>query len=392
MRSHRAHEDDLLPAAKGGLRLRPAVDQAALSDVLIAHRPDLMSQGALAYLQRHAGNTAVASLLSTRRALNRRVVQRCTSEGLCGPCAEEQLAQQPETAGGGGEKRKGEPVADDQVKTKGEPAADDQVKTAAAGPASSAVEALGGVPVAFTSTVLAEEPTGEMRTKTKPCRPPGGKIDTRMPQGRSTNAQIGAMSACTWGITAPDDLVVTTTTCEDGAGNWTLRVMGVTSRVRTFSRLLAGQSEATTARSTSANFCAQAHELDVLGTCAGGWYMLAAVKAHERVHVNEWKTSFPTDWPAVKATIEGLTVPKSGATASQKAATAALRSLPAFTNAMSTGATNFPTFWAIPDPNANTDAAERAIVDPRITAICNKARSKKWGPAACAECSARGIV
>jgi hypothetical protein len=200
------------------------------------------------------------------------------------------------------------------------------------------------------------------------------------------------MGSCTWGITVPDHLVVTTKTCEDGLGNWTLRVMGVRAGVRTFSRLLAGVTKPTVASSNAANFCTRAHELDVLGVCPGTVYMLAAVKAHERVHIQEWKTSFPTDWPAVKAAIEGLTVPTSGATATQRAATAALRAQPGFTNAMRPDATNFPTFWGIADPNANTDAAERAIVDPRITAICNRAKSRGFGPGACAECSARGIV
>jgi hypothetical protein len=393
MRSPTVQEIDVLVPTRSTRRVESAVSDP-IGGRVVHRRPDLLSPSELRHLQRSAGNVAVASLLAAGRQPGRPAIQRCCSgAAMCGPCAEENVtAQEQSPTGAPGGKHKGEPVADDQIKTKGEPVADDGIKTARAEPTGGAVEYVDGVPIAFTTAISAGEPAGELAAKTKKCPPAGGKIQTVFPQARSTGAQIGAMGACTWGITAPDDLVVTTRTCEDGAGNWTLRVQGVTSRIRTFSQLLAGQAEATTASSTSGNFCPQVHELDVLGTCAGAWYMLSAVRAHERVHVQEWKTSFPADWPAVKATLEGLTVPKAGATAAQKAATAALRALPAFTSALRTNAVNFPTFWAIPDPNPSTNAAERAVVDPRITAICNKAKTKKWNPGACAECSARGFV
>ena len=173
-----------------------------------------------------------------------------------------------------------------------------------------------------------------------------------------------------------------------------MRVKKVTSKIRKFSRLLAGQREPTTGNTSSARFCPQVTQLNSLGTCAGKWYMLKAVKAHEKVHVKEWKDSFPTDWPAVKTKIEGIDVAATGATKSKKKATKSMRNSATFKNAIKTGsaAGNFPTFWAIADPNANTNAAERTVVNPRIKQICKRAKKKKWTPGACPVCVAKGIT
>lgn len=210
---------------------------------------------------------------------------------------------------------------------------------------------------------------------------------------RSTAAQIAAMSPCTWGITSPDPLRVSTSTCRAGA-NWHLRVTKVRSIIRTFSRQLAGQREPTVGNSTAANFCTQVTELNNLGSCAGSWYMLAAVRAHEAVHVTEWRTSMGSDWPAQKAVIEGLSAPAAGATKSRNAATRFMRTSAAFNNAIQTSnaSGNYPAFWGIPDPNPQTDAAERMIVTPRIRQLCVHARSRGWAPGGCPVCSSLGIT
>jgi hypothetical protein len=210
----------------------------------------------------------------------------------------------------------------------------------------------------------------------------------------STAAQQGAMAACTWGITAPDPLVVQTNVCRDGPV-WRLRVTSVSSAIRTFSRHVAGEREPTVGNSTAASFCPQVTDLDALGNCPGGnWYMLAAVRAHEAVHVDEWRTSMGTDWPAQQAIIEGLTVPRAGATATWRAAYHAMRGTVAFRNAIRTnrGSGNYPAFWGIPDPNGNTNAAERVVVAPRIRQLCVNARSRGWAPGACPVCVANGIA
>jgi hypothetical protein len=209
---------------------------------------------------------------------------------------------------------------------------------------------------------------------------------------RSTPAQIAAMSASTWGITAPDPLKVATLTCKAGPV-WRLRVTGIVSDIRTFSRQLAGQVAPTAANSTAANFCGQVTDLDTLGVAGPGhFYLLNAVKAHEAVHVQEWVTSMGSNWPAQKAIIEGLNVPASGATATKAAARAAMRSSAAFRSALQTNVANYPAFWGIPDPNAQTNAAERVVVTPQIRHLCVNARNRGWGPGACPVCRNLGIV
>ncbi len=210
----------------------------------------------------------------------------------------------------------------------------------------------------------------------------------------STAAQIAAMGACTWGITAPDNLGIRTRTCMDGA-NWRLVITQVNSVIRTHSRLLPGQAEPVPdVNTTAANFCNQVTELDALGDCAGAWYMIRAVRAHEDVHIDEWRDNFNIDWAPLETAIEALTVPAAGATADRAAATTSLRGTAVFTNALDTSNAggNFPTFWGIPDPNANTDAAERAIVNPRIRWICRQARWQGWNPAGCPICVTIGIT
>ena len=230
---------------------------------------------------------------------------------------------------------------------------------------------------------------GDMKSK---C-PAAAASPSSFSLGPRDAADIATWSACKWGGTRPDPLQIDTDCCEDG-GNWHLVVKKVRSKVATHSRHLSGQSEATVASSTSANFCTQVGDLDALGKCPGSWYMLSAVKAHEAVHNSEWKSSFPTDWPALETNIEGLSVPASGATKTKAAAEAQMRSNATFTKALDTsnGGGNFPTFWAIADPNASTDAAEHAIVDPRVEAICKKAKKEGWSPVGCAVCSAKGIT
>jgi len=210
----------------------------------------------------------------------------------------------------------------------------------------------------------------------------------------STAAQIAAMGACTWGITAPDPLGIGTVTCRDGA-NWRLVVTRVNSVIRSHSRLLPGQAEPVPGVNTTAtNFCLQTTELDNLGDCPGAWYMIRAVRAHEDVHVDEWRNNFTTDWTPLETAIEALTVPAAGATADKAAATAAIRGTAVFTNARDTsnGGGNFPVFWGIADPNANTNAAERTVIAPRIRWICKYAKAQGWGPAACPVCVTNGIV
>ena len=238
-----------------------------------------------------------------------------------------------------------------------------------------------------------EAPPHDGKGKMKCPAPKNVTVGFTAPK-KSTAAQRAAMGACTWGITSPDPLKVSTRTCRDGAV-WRLRVTKIVSDIRTFSRQLPGQVAPTTGNSTAANFCGQVRDLDSLGVCgAGHFYLLSAVKAHEAVHVTEWKTSMGSDWPAQKAIIEGLTVPAAAATKKKSAARAALRGSPAFRAALQTdrGSGNYRAFWGIPDPNPQSDAAERVVVTPQIRRLCVNARTRGFGPGACPVCANLGIV
>ena len=220
------------------------------------------------------------------------------------------------------------------------------------------------------------------------------KENIRIPHLRSTADSISKMGNCTWGITAPDKLGVRTRVVKDGT-DWNPEVTHVNSVIRSYSRLLAGQKEPVPGTNTSkTNWQDQVNELNRLGSCAGKWYMIRAVRAHENVHVKEWKDNFETDWAAQRTNIENLKVPASGTTEKPGDAHKALRAMPAFDNArLTTNASgNYPTFWGIADPNPQTDAAEKKVVDPRIEWICKYAKWNKWNPASNAVCTNKKIT
>jgi hypothetical protein len=106
------------------------------------------------------------------------------------------------------------------------------------------------------------------------------------------------------------------------------------------------------------------------------WYMIEAVQAHENVHVQEYETTFSSTFPSVKSAIESLTTPfQCGDTI----ATAKARMQSAATNEFNSENTaDGQTFNAIPDPNAQTNAAEHAVVDPVVAAINGKATNNGW--------------
>jgi hypothetical protein len=300
------------------------------------------------------------------------------------PEAEEPLAEEPEEE---------EPAPAEAEAPVAEPAAAAPEEPVAAEEAAPSPEEPGATKEKIEFKVVEAPPLGN---EVKALCPAPRNVRVGFGVRRSTAAQRAAMGPCLWGITAPDPLRVRTRVCSDGPV-WRLRVTGVTSIIRTFSRQLPGQQEPTVGRATAANFCTMVTDLDGLGTCNPGapagsnWYMLAAVRAHEQVHVDEWRTSMGTDWPTQKAVIEGLNVPRAAPTRSRRAASNAMRGSAAFQAAIQTGGANYPAFWGIPDPNVNTDAAERVLVAPRIRQICVHARNRGFGPAACPVCVANGI-
>ena len=212
----------------------------------------------------------------------------------------------------------------------------------------------------------------------------------RMPHLTSTKSDISAMDKCTWGITSPDTLGIRTNVVKVGS-DWKLKVTKVNSVVRSYSRLLSGQKEPVPGvNTTKDNFKDQVKELNKLGTCTGKWYMIRAVRAHENVHVKEWRDNFQTDWNKQKTAIGNLKVAASGVNEKAGKAHETLRALPTFEKARETSRSsgNYPVFWGLADPNKQTDAAEKTIVEPRIKWICKYAKWNKWSPADSPVCKA----
>lgn len=204
------------------------------------------------------------------------------------------------------------------------------------------------------------------------------------------------------GVTYPAPLLVETDTIRDGP-NWRLCVTGVTSRVHSQSWLAIGEQEPTKANSTETNFSQQVTDLHQVSDRSTGakWYMLAANRKHEMQHVNEWKTGFVKDWPAVQAAIESIHIPAGifGFSVSKERATGILRGSISFGKALDTSSAsgNYPTFWDPAHDDAGMRAIEHTVVDPRIKELCANAKSLGWrapGGAVstgCVICSHHGI-
>ena len=83
----------------------------------------------------------------------------------------------------------------------------------------------------------------------------------------------------------------------------------------------------------------------------------------------------------MKTTIEGLSVPNTAGMTAGDAKTQ-IKAMAAYTNAVTNAFQHArTTFYAIADPNAQTDAAEHGVVDPMIQSIRAAATSNGW--AAC---------
>lgn len=138
---------------------------------------------------------------------------------------------------------------------------------------------------------------------------------------------------------------------------------------------------------TQANFCAQVSELNALGYGAGSarWYMIQAVRDHEEVHAAHFGPALSAAAPQISTDVQALSVPDNGQ--SEADAINEIRALAAFATVRS----DAQQLWlaeililAANDHNGPTDAAEHAVVDPMIAAICNHANANNWG--ACAAC------
>jgi hypothetical protein len=196
---------------------------------------------------------------------------------------------------------------------------------------------------------------------------------------------IIAPTSSNWGETKERELTVDITPYYDRASkSWKARITKADQRYTIWYRRIAGVAEASLAAATTQEiYCTMRTDLANLGYPPGRspmWYMTSAVEAHERVHVGELKSSLDPEFGAMKKTIESLSVPFHCGDTLDKAK-AALKALPDYNRAINTAYNNFvSTFYGplYPDPNANTDAAEHAVVDPLIKQLDQLAKTKGW--------------
>jgi hypothetical protein len=209
-----------------------------------------------------------------------------------------------------------------------------------------------------------------------------------IPQGLNAATYAETITAPTgpqWGATQAHAVTVDITAYYDvGSDTWKAKLTTANEAYNIWYRLLPGVQEASAAAATQANFCTMATDLRTLGYPPGRaaqWYKVSAVEAHERQHVNEIKQSIAAAFPALTAAIGGLSVANAcNLNLNAGSAAAAIKALPGYNAAVTAFNNNWITAYnAIPDPNANTDAAEHAVVDPVVAAILQKAAANGWG-------------
>jgi hypothetical protein len=192
-------------------------------------------------------------------------------------------------------------------------------------------------------------------------------------------APSNTLGPCDYGMTFPESVSVTIgAECKNN--QWCAVLTSLTGAYSQQVRLLPGQMEVTGpgGNTNSGNYCAQVTELNDLGYCPGAWYMLAAVQAHEDVHLAHFEPAIEAKASAIESLFEALCVPHTqGMTEAQ--AIAAIQGSGDYAQAR----TDAYNLWLnetssriANDHNGPTDAAEHGIVDPMIMSICNQAAAQ----------------
>jgi len=179
-----------------------------------------------------------------------------------------------------------------------------------------------------------------------------------------------------WGVTTADRPVIDITAFVSGA-TWKCAITTATQQAHQGVRLLAGVVEVTPALVAAEANCATLQTMITsLNSVASqgsdsGFYMLAAVQAHEDVHIRHYRNDLAPHYATLKTAVEALSVPLAGS-ADAAAAKAAIKALPAFTTALATfvagHVTSQNTTAAHAHP-ADFDVAEHGVVDPMIATI-----------------------
>lgn len=189
-----------------------------------------------------------------------------------------------------------------------------------------------------------------------------------------------------WGVTIEDDVIVDITAYSAGPA-WKCVVSTATQQNHQGVRLLPGVSECTAAAVSGAD-CATLKTMktslnDVADQKAhSGWYMKAAVQAHEDLHNTQYRGGLNPAFTTYKTAVEALSVPAAAA-ADAGAAKTAIKALAGYTTARATlhaadVAANNAT--ASHSPVAPFNAAEHGVVDPMITTIDARRTAKSCPP------------
>lgn len=191
-----------------------------------------------------------------------------------------------------------------------------------------------------------------------------------------------------YGMTRPDDPVSDITAYFAHSDHkWHCKISTATDLIRQSSSL-AGRTEITTAACTSqAIYRAMLASIAAHGEgAASTWYMLEAVKAHEKVHSDLWQTENDKVFATFRSTVEALTVSYAPACNTATKAKTAIKALGAYTTAeakyINDGTTAWITTCSHPAVDAACYAAEEGVTHPMKAQLDAKAAAQTppWTP------------
>jgi len=210
------------------------------------------------------------------------------------------------------------------------------------------------------------------------------------PAGRATINWLPVLPdlvPASWGTTKNDDPVFDITAYASGS-KWKCKITTADQQSHQGVQLIAGVTEVTDALVAGEEDC------DVLKTMIkslkdvadqnpnSGYYMIAAVQAHEDVHIRQYRAGLAPHYTTLRTAVEALTVPLA-AHADAAAAATAIKALPAFTTAMATfhaADVTVNNTSGAHAPSAPFKTAEHGVVDPMITRIKARRTALKCAP------------
>ena len=222
---------------------------------------------------------------------------------------------------------------------------------------------------AHSSAVLQRQPAPAPPVPAAPAAAPAGRATLNFLPILQDQSPGG------WGVTVNDDPVFDITVYASGA-SWKCVITQADQQTHQGVHLLPGVAEVTPTLVAAETNCTtlktMATSLSSVASQgpASGFYMLAAVQAHENVHVTQYRSGLATHYATLKVAVESLTVPLAGHDAAS--AKAAIKALPAFTTAMAAfhaGDVAVNNASGAHSPVAPFNTAEHGVVDPMVATI-----------------------